>query len=1009
MANEKIEARAAPADQEVEDRAIICLPNSTTAMAEGSPLASSIGGDAMDVDMSEKGGCSVTSDGNGSGRYSGRKRVASGLGNLGNTCFMNSTLQCLAHTDPIRRYFLSGEYRADLNKENPLGTKGQLAEEFANLMVEMWGIPSKKRNVMGIYNYSSSNYSSPYSNAVFPREFKTCLGKHAEQFMGYDQHDSQELATYLLDALHEDTNRVTKKPYVEKPEQGEDESDEEAARVAWDLHLRREDSRVLENFMGQIKSRLECCEKGCDRVSTTFDPFMFLSVPIPGSNERTLKATFVPLDPMKRMKTLALTLPKTALMIDLMSKMNEELVQVGVIDKPVPLDNLVAIDVFTNKVYKWYEQKEELSKVRDNDKTYIYELAFIDKGEDVNNGVYSGPSDGVLNVPVTRREDRLKPDLATLMQLNSDQKWQEKLGSYMKGQSLGHLRYFNPRKTSPEERMLFHKKLDNFIDECYQALAKNEEASGRLKRTRDEATSDESFETTASDPFEEVVEGLVNCSDASEIFEKVQTKTDVAILDFCSKKYSSMMIDFLRSTKPEWIDIDVWIRKAKDRDHYSYSNHYGAVDVPMVLRLSADTTIYALRKELAHRLSRSLKKPETTDSNKIEEIAEAGGKATGEKDGMQDDSAAATDSCQLEILRETALSLAPDGCSTSYSLSQPIGSVRFYNDDTWNRDDTKKDGGGSKRAEQDDLEEQKSIGEISSGRRRVTLCIQWKNTAKSIAFDPNEYSAEDEDRGEDLAVKATGGEGPLTIQKCIGMYCQKEQLEDTEMWYCSTCQKHVRAWKQFHLFRAPPILIIHLKRFSYAANSHRRDKISKLVDFPLEGLDLREFVSHYSEDDKPIYDCYAVSNHFGGLGGGHYTAYILSDDGTWCYYDDASVRTNEDPKKVVSTAAYVLYYRRRDVPVGGQDEIFVDSRVSSPMMVCEEEGDGSADAEQAQSELSSNTALAGDLDATMDTRSNSSSKSAAHMEPSIGALFDDDDPIPSRVMVPPKEEDFPRQ
>jgi ubiquitin C-terminal hydrolase len=217
-----------------------------------------------------------------------RKRHASGLGNLGNTCFMNSTLQCLAHTDPLRRYFLSGEYKGDLNRNNPLGTGGELATQFAELLEEMWT--------------SRSSYG-----AVYPRNFKYALGKHAEQFLGYDQHDSQEFATYLLDALHEDTNRITKKPYIEKPEQKDDETDDVAADIAWKLHLRREDSRVLENFMGQVKSRVQCPSEGCGRVSTTFDPFMYLSVPIPGATDRSMQVTLVPLQGKNQKFTISLS------------------------------------------------------------------------------------------------------------------------------------------------------------------------------------------------------------------------------------------------------------------------------------------------------------------------------------------------------------------------------------------------------------------------------------------------------------------------------------------------------------------------------------------------------------------------------------------------------------------------------------------------------------------------------------------------------------------------------
>lgn len=131
--------------------------------------------------------------------------------------------------------------------------------------------------------------------------------------MGNNQHDSQELATYLLDALHEDTNRVSKKPYIEKPEQGENESDHDAAMRAWDLHLKREDSRVMENFMGQVKSRVECPVDGCGRVSTTFDPFMYLSVPLPGEQDRTIEIEFVPINLGKeQVKKIKVTVSKTA-------------------------------------------------------------------------------------------------------------------------------------------------------------------------------------------------------------------------------------------------------------------------------------------------------------------------------------------------------------------------------------------------------------------------------------------------------------------------------------------------------------------------------------------------------------------------------------------------------------------------------------------------------------------------------------------------------------------------
>ena len=78
--------------------------------------------------------------------------------------------------------------------ENPLGMRGEIANAYAGLMHQMW----------------SGKYS-----VISPRQFKTAVGRFAPQFSGYQQQDSQELMAFLLDGLHEDLNRIKKKPYIE--------------------------------------------------------------------------------------------------------------------------------------------------------------------------------------------------------------------------------------------------------------------------------------------------------------------------------------------------------------------------------------------------------------------------------------------------------------------------------------------------------------------------------------------------------------------------------------------------------------------------------------------------------------------------------------------------------------------------------------------------------------------------------------------------------------------------
>jgi len=65
-----------------------------------------------------------------------------------------------------------------------------------------------------------------------------------------------------------------------------------------------------------------------------------------------------------------------------------------------------------------------------------------------------------------------------------------------------------------------------------------------------------------------------------------------------------------------------------------------------------------------------------------------------------------------------------------------------------------------------------------------------------------------------------------------------------------------------------------------------------------------------TSSNDPIYDLYAVSNHYGGLGGGHYTAYAKNND-KWYDFNDSSVRSVSE-SSIVGSGAYILFYKRRD-------------------------------------------------------------------------------------------------
>nr|XP_047919338.1 ubiquitin carboxyl-terminal hydrolase 2 [Anser cygnoides] len=179
-----------------------------------------------------------------------------GLRNLGNTCFMNSILQCLSNTRELRDYCLQNQYLRDLNNNSRMRTA--LMAEFAKLIQLLWT-------------------SSP-NDSVSPSEFKTQIQRYAPRFVGYNQQDAQEFLRFLLDGLHGEVNRVLVRPRA-SADTLDHLPDDEKSRQMWRRYQEREDSRVSDLFVGQLKSSLTCSE--CGYCSTAFDPFWDLSLPIP--------------------------------------------------------------------------------------------------------------------------------------------------------------------------------------------------------------------------------------------------------------------------------------------------------------------------------------------------------------------------------------------------------------------------------------------------------------------------------------------------------------------------------------------------------------------------------------------------------------------------------------------------------------------------------------------------------------------------------------------------------
>ena len=704
--------------------------------------------------------------------------------NLGNTCFMNSSIACLSNCTELTYYFLKGDYKKDINEENTLGMRGDLAKSWGELLHQYW--------VEG-------------TRVGDPSDFKYTIGRKAVRFRGYGQQDSHEFMSVFLDYLNEDLNRITKKEYIEMKEKSENEKDVDCAKRFWECNLKRNDSIVTDLFCGQYKSTITCPK--CGNINITFDPFDTVNLPLLTQVKRRrnfynspekidFKFYFIPKYCLRNPISVKVKqIEDNQIFLYLIDRIKKEKDCI-LHDK---LNEIFMIDMYQQKIFSIPKYSDEIKR-------------------------YNFSNEFVVSFPYNRKEDELQIPVYFFKKEYDNSK--DDMSLYAR------LIFCKKNMTVNDLKKRIYFNLRKYI---LSPFLKENEEKDKVSLEIEKYMNDKKFELD-----------------------------DNKLIEMIEKEYEEL---FKNNNKEEEETKDNENKDKMEEDEEGKDN----------------TKNKDGEKEE--------KKNENSEKNKNSEKKE-------------NDSGNEKEKCIVNFRKDMPFKIS--------IIHHFNGKIPFVNNKYFTKLSDKLKDNINVKSLNDTLENYKSnmddyniIVEFNEESKYIN-----KTTFDLDHFDEYEFDyeikKEEPKKEEEEGKEEEKDDGKMTLEKCLKKFIKEEQLEEGDEWYCSKCKEHVLAKKKMDFFYLPKILIICFKRF--IKDSSYWEKNDDEVIFPINDFDMKEFVIGPDKDHSK-YDLFAVSQHYGGTGGGHYTA-VCKNNGKWFSYNDSSCHeTNEND--ALSSAAYVLFYRRQ--------------------------------------------------------------------------------------------------
>lgn len=741
------------------------------------------------------------------------KKGIVGLQNLGNTCFMNSSLQCISNCYELAQYFLTDSYKKDINTDNPLGTQGALSRSYANLLKELY--------------YGESSYYSP-------RNFKRAIATFQSMFTGYQQHDSQEFLNYLLDGLHEDQNRVIKKPFIEKDESNKEDSIK--AKDQWIGFLRRNQSVLVDILYGQYKSTITC---PCSNISTTFDPYLSISLPLANrvqAYEITCFFIFYDLNIVPIQINLMFNTKTTIMALrNKISKIMDIHPYSFLVTK---MDSRGNIDNYCHSRSALFRPSHHSHS---NQKAYFL--------------FQYGPEDFVKYSTLMQNED--------LSKYNTDY---PNMLDYLNKNKERNVKIFD--SNYEEEENCSDKDIENYYSTSNYFVRGSSEKALIKYNTDSNYGFPEDYLIVQSQMYGVATNSSDRESKVRLIFPRVHYFSKSWSSLTVTKKIFDYFYPVIKKTiseveegSPLLTNFDKALLDDKEKlFEYFYSDYDSSPE--------NDDNEYFKKKNIPFRIY----------MNTHYHIKDRDNVFNGQTRNSSDEGFV------LFPISEETLG--------SFVDKVPQNANKMYLDNTFN---------------------------FMNEHNKFYSNMNNRDFYFQILWNP-EYNASIKKLNDkvDFDFKiAKKLKESIDLDECFKHFCKEEQLEEGNEWYCSACKQHTKARKHMELYSTPPVMIIHLKRFK--ANN----KIDTQVDFPVENLDMSKYIIGENKDsNNNMYDLFAVSHHYGGMGGGHYVASCKNHfDGKWYHFNDSSV-SPERESDITASSAYVLFYKRKNIHELDLQEIY---------------------------------------------------------------------------------------